>query len=196
MTVTPAAEMALAVSAGLGLAAASGLRVFVPLCVASIAAYNGWLPLDHDFAWVGSVAGMLFFGTATVIEVAAYYVPWLDHLLDILATPAAVVAGMLSAAAVITGLPPALKWFVVLVGGGGMAAVTQGASVVLRAKSLVTTGGAGNALVATVELFGAALAAALAVAVPAACLILTLLFCVLAFRVAGRAMFGRKRSAR
>ena len=76
------------------------------------------------------------FGTATLLEIAAYYIPWFDHLLDTIATPAAVVAGMVASASVMVDLPPVLKWGVALIGGGGAAGLLQGATVLLRLKSL------------------------------------------------------------
>ena len=82
------------------------------------------------------------FGTATLLEIAAYYIPWFDHLLDTIATPAAVVAGMVASASVMVDLPPVLKWGVALIGGGGAAGLLQGATVLLRLKSLAATGGA------------------------------------------------------
>ena len=48
-------ETAVSIALGIGLAAAVGFRVFLPLLVASIAAYTGHLHLDANFAWLGSL---------------------------------------------------------------------------------------------------------------------------------------------
>jgi hypothetical protein len=156
----------LSLAAGLGLAAACGFRVFVPLLALSFGARAGYVPLTDGFAWIGSDGALVAFAVATVLEVVAYYVPWLDHLLDVAASPAAIVAGMLTSASVIGDLPPLLKWTSVVIGGGGIAALVQGSTVALRLGSTAHTGGLGNAFVATAELFGAVLTSVLAVVLP------------------------------
>jgi len=182
------------VGIGLGLAAACGFRVFVPLLVASGAAYFGQLPLAGGFEWLGTLPALLALGTAAVLEVGAYYVPWIDHALDVVATPAAVLAGILASASVLTDLPPILKWAVTIVGGGGAAGLLQGASVLLRLKSTTLTGGMGNPAVSTAELLGAILTALLAILVPLVCLAAVVALVILAFRATGHILFGRRSS--
>ena len=75
-------ETALSVILGIGLSAACGFRVFVPMLGTSIAALSGHLELSEGFGWIGTPAAAIGFGTATVIEIGAYYVPWLDNLLE------------------------------------------------------------------------------------------------------------------
>jgi hypothetical protein len=185
-------ESLIAAGLGLGLSAACGFRVFVPLLALSIGALSGHVALSPGFAWVGTIPAAITLGTATLLEIAAYYIPWFDHLLDSLATPAAVIAGVVASAAVITDLPPAVKWPVVLIGGGGAAGLVQGATVLLRLKSLALSGGAANVVVSTVELLGATGTVLLALTLPLLCLVLVIAFCVWAFRLAGRVVFGRK----
>jgi hypothetical protein len=91
------------------------------------------------------------FGVATLVEIAAYYIPWVDNLLDTLATPAAVVAGVVVMASCVTGMSPYLKWILAVVAGGGFAGVIQGLTVAVRGTSTSTTGGLGNPVVATAE---------------------------------------------
>ena len=168
----------LALCLGLGLAAAAGLRVFLPLLVLGVAGRAELVPLASGWEWVASPAALIGFGTATALEIAGYYVPWVDQLLDVVATPAAVLAGMLATATVLVDLPPLLKYTLVVVGGGGVAGLTQGASVLARLTSTSLTGGLGNPLVATAEWVGALLLAVLAVLLPvlAALLALTVLW--------------------
>lgn len=149
-------SIVLAVALGLGLAAAAGLRVFLPLLGAGLAARFGYVELDPGFAWLSEPAALLALGAATVAEVVAYYVPWLDHALDTLATPAAVGAGVLASAAVLVDLPPALQWGVAILAGGSAAGLVQALTVGLRLKSTLVTGGIGNPLVATAEAVGSA----------------------------------------
>jgi hypothetical protein len=188
-------EAIISVAIGLGLSAACGYRVFVPFLVASAAAYNGRLELAPSFDWIGTLPALLAFATATILEVGAYYVPWLDHLLDTVATPAAVIAGVLASASVVTDLPPLLGWSIALIGGGSAAGLMQGATVLLRLKSAALTGGVANPLVATAELGGATVIAVLAIVVPLLCLVLVVVSCVFVFRAAGKLLFGRSRAA-
>jgi len=141
---------------------------------------------------LAGVPALVALGTATVLEVGAYYVPWLDHALDVVATPTAVLAGMLAAASVVTDLPPLLKWSTVIIGGGGAAGLIQGASVLLRLKSGALTGGLANPLVSTAELAGAGITALLAVLLPLVCLLLVLALLITVFQTAGRLLFGRR----
>lgn len=188
-------ETLLGLAAGLGLAAACGFRVFVPLLVAGLAARFGDQPLAGGFEWLAGTPALLALGSATLLEVVAYYVPWLDHALDTVATPAAVVAGVLAAAALVTDLPPLLKWTVAIVGGGGAAGLVQGTSVLFRLKSTALTGGVANPVVATAELVGAIVTALLAVLLPFLALAAAIALVILGFRTAGRVLFGRRRAA-
>lgn len=154
------------VAVGVGLAAACGFRIFVPFLVMGAAAKLGMLPLSPGFSWLASDEALLALAVATVLEAAAYKVPWLDHLLDLLASPAAVLAGALAAAAIVTDLPPLLRFAVVVVGGGGAAAMVQGATVLARLKSTATTGGLANPILALFELAGSILTSVLALLAP------------------------------
>ena len=144
--------------------------------------------------WLGSWPALVALGAATVLEVGAYYLPWLDHALDLVATPAAVLAGMLVSASVLTELPPVVRWIVPLIGGGGLAGLIQGASVLLRLKSAAFTGGIANPIVSTAELAGATVTALLAVLMPVLCLVGVLTLIAMACRATGRLLFGRRPS--
>ena len=152
---------------GVCLSAACGFRVFAPLLVMSLAALGGFFTPDESLAWLETWPAAALFGTATAVEVAAYYVPIADNFLDTIATPAALVAGVLASASVLGELPPGLQWFVAAVAGGGAAGIVQTATVLLRGTSTLTTGGAGNPIVATVENLLSVLTPALALVVPA-----------------------------
>ena len=175
-------DLALSIALGVGLAAATGFRVFLPMLVVSAAAYTGYLPVGENFAWLGTPPALMMLGVAAVVEILAYYIPGVDNLLDTLATPAAVVAGTLVSAAVITDLPPMLKWTTAIIAGGGVAGLTQGVTALLRAKSTVLTGGVGNPVIATAELGGSLLVSLLALAAPLIALLVVIVFLWLAMR--------------
>lgn len=156
----------LSVVLGIGLSAACGFRIFVPFLLVGVAARTGHVTLGDSFAWMSSTPALVILGVATVLEIGAYYVPWLDHALDVLATPSAVVAGVVMTASVVTGLDPMLKWTLALIAGGGIAATVQAVTVGTRKVSLVTTGGLANPIVSTMELAGAAGLAILAITLP------------------------------
>lgn len=157
---------------GVGLAAACGFRVFVPLLVVSIAAVSGHLTLAPSFHWMGTWPAVVAFGAATALEIGGYYIPWLDHLLDTVATPAAIVAGTVISASVFTDMSPFLRWSLAFIAGGGTAALVQGGTVVTRAASFATTGGLGNPVVSTGEWVLSGLASVLAIIVPIVAIVL------------------------
>jgi hypothetical protein len=162
-------DMVLSLFIGLGLAAACGFRVFVPLLIMSLAsrAEVGHLVLNSHFAWIGSTPALIAFSVATLLEIAGYYIPWVDNLLDTVATPTAIVAGILvTASAMTTDVSPFLKWTLAVLAGGGTTAVFQGITATARHISSFTTGGLGNPVLATAEAGGSALLAVLAITLP------------------------------
>ena len=189
-------DVALSIVLGIGLAAATGFRVFLPMLIVSGAAYTGYLPLGDNFAWLGTAPSLVMLTVAAIVEILAYYIPGLDNLFDALATPAAFVAGTVLSAAVMTDIPPMVKWTAAVIAGGGIAGVTQGVTATLRANSTVWTGGLGNFIIATAELGGALLVAFLALAAPVAAIALVVLFLWLAIRLLRRLLRGVRPSTR
>jgi hypothetical protein len=187
-------DLALSIALGVGLAAAVGFRVFVPMLVMSVAAYSGHLALSPGFAWLGTPAALLMLSVAAVLEILAYYVPGVDNLLDAIATPAALVAGTVVSAAVMTDLPPLVKWTTAVIAGGGAAGLTQALTSVLRAKSTLLTAGLGNHVLASGELGGALLVSLLALVAPLAALALVAAFAWFALRLVRR-LFRREHGA-
>jgi hypothetical protein len=187
-------ETLVGVLVGVGLAAACGFRVFLPLLVLSVAARAGHVPLADDFSWVATMPALIALGSATVLEVGAYYVPWLDHALDAIATPAALFAGVIATASVVTDLPQVVRWGLAVVAGGGLAGVVQGATVLTRLKSGATTAGIGNPVVATAELIGSTVTSVLAVLVPLLAVVAVVAMLAVVFAVTRRVLFGRPRA--
>src|SRR5260370_22897301 len=125
-------ETMVSICVGIGLSAACGFRVFVPLLLMSIAAMSGHLTLAPGFEWIGSYPALIAFSAATALEIAAYYIPWVDNLLDTIATPAAILAGTLVTASLVTGASPFLKWSLAILAGGSAAGMVQGTAVGAR----------------------------------------------------------------
>jgi len=179
------------VALGIGLAAATGFRIFIPLLVAGLAARLDVLPLGDSFQWLESTPALMMLGTAAIAETLAYYIPGVDHALDVVASPATLAAGIMASAAVMTDIPPEVMWPVAVIAGGGVAGLTKGTTALLRAKSGVMTGGLANPIVSTVETVGATGTAVLAIAVPLLCLAAVVALLWWATRKAGRLLFGR-----
>lgn len=175
-------DLVLSLLVGVGLSAACGFRVFVPPLILSIAGLTGQLHLAHGFEWIGTYPALITFAAATLLEIAGYYVPWLDHALDVLATPAAIIAGTVITAAMVQDVSPFLRWTLAVIAGGGIAGLIQGLTVTARGVSSALTGGLGNPLVATAELGGSLLTAVLALLTPVIALGFLLLLLVLIVR--------------
>lgn len=154
---------------GVALSATCGFRVFVPLLAVNIGTRaldaNGQplIELAGGFDWLSSDIALMVFLVATLFEIGGYYIPWIDNLLDTIASPASIVAGTVITASFITGMDPWLQWLLGVIAGGGAAGAVQAATVVTRASSTVTTGGLGNPIVASVETSGAFLGSALSI---------------------------------
>ena len=144
-------QLLMAGALGLGLAACSGFRVFVPLLATSLAYHSGHLTPAADFAWLGSWAALLALAVATVVEMAGYYVPVVDHLLDTLTTPASLIAGTILMTSALPHLDPTLRWTLGVLVGGGTAGLVQTGTALLRGASTAATGGLANPVLATAE---------------------------------------------
>jgi hypothetical protein len=184
-------ESLVGIALGIGLAAATGFRIFIPLLLVGLAARFDMLPLGDGFQWLATTPALLTLGTAAVLETLGYYIPGVDHALDVLAGPATLLAGIVASAAVMTEVPPAILWPVAVIAGGGAAGLTKGSTALLRAKSGVATGGLANPVVSTVETVGATGITILAIAVPLLCFVAVIALLWWAARKAGRLLFGR-----
>jgi hypothetical protein len=167
---------------GIGLSAACGFRVFIPLMGMSIAVHTGHLALSPGFEWIGSWPALVAFGVATLLEVGTYFIPWVDHVMDAIMTPAAVVAATILTASVVFDVSPFLKWSLAAIAGGGVASLVQVGTLAMRATSSGTTGGLGNVVVSTGELVAAIAMTLLALLAPFAAAVLVLWLCIWAIR--------------
>lgn len=186
------AELITAVAIGIGLAASAGFRVFVPMLVAAIAAKAGVMPLNESFQWLASWTSIAILGTATVVEIMAYYIPLVDNLLDTIATPLAVVAGTLLLTSVLPIDSELMKWITGAAVGGGSAAVVQAGSALTRLTSTKLTAGLGNPVVATVENIAATSTSILSLIIPFFIIALFLLLVIFLFTRLRRKLRNRQ----
>ena len=151
---------------GIGLAAATGFRVFMPMFAVSLASYLGWIPMNESFEWLAGLPTLITTGIAMIAEVLAYYIPFIDHLLDTISVPLATVAGSVMFATQFADIGTFPQWALALIAGGGTAAAISSGFAGTRAASTATTGGLGNSVVATTETAGAGIMTFLALAAP------------------------------
>lgn len=171
---------------GVGLAAAAGFRVFLPMFIVSLASYFGWLHLSDNFLWLSGLPTLIITGVATLVEILAYYIPFIDHLLDTLTIPAAAVAGTLLFASQFVDAGTFPQWALAVIVGGGTAATISSAFAGTRLASTGTTGGVGNSVVATTETVGSTIFSILAVVLPVIVVILVVVLLFFIFK------FGKK----
>lgn len=176
----------LSVFIGIGLAAASGFRVFLPMFAVSLASYMGWIPMNEHFMWLAGLPTLITTGIATVVEILAYYIPYVDHLLDTISVPLATIAGSVLFASQFTDLGTFPIWALALIAGGGTAAAISSGFAGTRAASTATTGGLGNSVIATAETAGAGIMSVLALVSPVIAFIIAIILLVAVF------IFGKK----
>lgn len=174
-------EILAAVALGIGLSASVGFRVFIPMLVASVAAHFNIIPLTESFSWLGSWPAMISFGTAAVVEVLAYYIPFVDNLLDTVTTPLAVGAGTLLMTSVLPVDNELMKWIMGFVVGGGAAATMQSGSVLSRLTSSKFTAGTANPVVSTGENVAALGSSVTALLFPVVVAVIFILIAILIF---------------
>ncbi len=176
-------ETILGLCIGVGLSAACGFRVFVPLLVMSVASLMGWFEPMKGFEWLAMPSVCMALGFAPLCEIGAYYVPWVDTLLDTIATPAAMLAGTLTTMAVSSGeMSQFATWAAAIIVGGGTAGVVQMSTVAARGVSTATTGGLGNYVIATGEWIGAIVLSVLAMIMPVFIAVAVLILIVIGVR--------------
>ncbi len=176
-------ESIISIFLGIGLAASVGFRVFLPLFALSLAAYFDIWELNGSWQWIGSLAAVVTLGVATVIEIFAYFIPWVDNILDSVAVPLAAIAGTAVMVSTVVDLDPVVTWSLAIIAGGGTATAIKGAGATSRLASTATTGGLANPIVSTVETGTAVVVSTASIFAPffAAVLVCVILFII--FRI-------------
>ena len=174
-------ETILSLFLGIGLAASSGFRVFLPLFALSLASHFNILPLNESLSWVGSIPALIALGIAMFAEIFAYYIPFVDNILDTIATPLAAIAGTAAMASTLVDLNPMLTWGLAIIAGGGTASAMQGMTTMTRLASSVKTAGLGNPVVATAETGTAITLTSLAIFLPVVAVVIVILIFVLIY---------------
>ena len=176
-------ETVISIFLGIGLAASVGFRVFLPLFALSLAGYFDFWSLNESWQWIGSIAAVVTLGVATVFEIFAYFIPWVDNLLDSLAVPLAAIAGTAVMVSTVAGLDPVVTWSLAIIAGGGTATAIKGAGATSRLASTATTGGVANPIVSTVETGTAMVVTTASIFAPIVAGILVIIILFIIFRI-------------
>jgi len=181
MSISP--ETIFSILVGIGLAASVGFRIFVPLFALSLASYFNIIPLNENWQWVSSSSALIILGVATIVEVIAYFIPFLDNLLDTIAVPLAAIAGTAVMVATVSELDPTFTWALAIIAGGGTAAAIKGSTSTTRLASTTTTAGIGNPVISTVETGTSIVMSFLAIFIPVIAIIFVIFIFWILFRV-------------
>jgi hypothetical protein len=176
-------ETVISIFLGIGLAASVGFRVFLPLFALSLAAYFNVWELNDSWEWIGSLAAVITLGVAMLIEIFAYFIPWVDNILDSMAVPLAAIAGTAVMVSTVAGLDPMVTWALAIIAGGGTATAIKGAGATGRLASTATTGGVANPIISTVETGTAVAVSAASIFAPAIGVILVIIILFIIFRI-------------
>jgi hypothetical protein len=185
-------ETLLSIFIGIGLSAACGFRVFIPLMIVSVSSLTGHLALAPGFEWIGTYPALVAFAMASIIEILSYYVPVIDNLLDTIAVPAAIIAGTIVMASAVSEMSPLLRWSLAIIVGGGVAGTVQGLTSMVRLASTATTGGFANPIFSTAEAGGSVAMGVMAISLPLVAFILVIGIVCFAFFKIFKRLIGEK----
>ncbi|MEL6939587.1 MAG: DUF4126 domain-containing protein [Cyanobacteria bacterium J06598_1] len=181
----------ISVCLGIGLSTSTGFRILVPFACLSAASLYGNFDLPAEMAWLNSYPALIGLVIGTLIEVAAYYIPWVNDALDTVELPASVIAGTYLTGAFAADLPSLLQWSLALVAGGGIAGSINGLTGVTRLATNSATGGAATPVTSSLEWMSALVLAILAITLP----LLALVISIVVLWVAVKKLRKRRRKA-
>lgn len=181
---------------GVALASCAGLRAFLPLLGAGMAARMEWIRLGDDFAWLTSTPALVVFGVAVVVEVVGDKFPAVDHGLDAIGAFVKPAAGMVLTAAAFTDLSTLHASILGLILGGGAAGTVHLAKAKVRLLSSAGTLGIVNPILSVVEDVTSVIGTALSFVVPLLVLLAALAAVVTSFVVLRRLLRGGASGAR
>ena len=176
-------ETIISIFLGIGLSASVGFRVFVPLFALSLASYFNVWELNESWQWIGSLTAVITLGVATLVEIFAYYIPYVDNALDSIAIPLAAIAGTAVMVSTVADLSPVITWALAIIAGGGTAAAVAGSSGATRLASTATTGGIANPLVSTIETGTSVVMSVLSIFIPVIAFVFVVIILYLIFRL-------------
>ena len=185
-------ETIISIFLGIGLAASVGFRVFVPLFALSLASYFDVWQLNESWQWIGSTTALVALGVATLVEIFAYFIPYVDNLLDTISVPLAALAGTAIMLSTVADLSPVITWALAIIAGGGTAAAIAGTASTTRLASTATTGGLANPVVSTLETGTSIVMSILSIFIPILAIIFVIIILFVIFKLYNK--FKRNKS--
>ncbi len=179
-------DIILQVLMAITLAAATGLRAFLPLFIVSIAAHFFGLPLSDSFKFLGDSRAVFVFGLATLIEILGDKIPAVDNFLDSVQTFLKPILALLASVAVLSKLDPLLALVIAIAISGTVTLPTQLTKGGVRLVSSGTTGGIANPFISIIEDITSLILSLLAILFPLIAIALLSLLLILIFKVKGR----------
>jgi hypothetical protein len=167
---------------GICLSAACGLKVFVPPLVAGLAHKAGVLSLSEHTQWLGTWPAISALAIAVVCEFVGFCIPVFGNLLDIIATPASVVAGAFLMSSQVETSSPLVNWSLAIAGGGVTSGLVATIMAAIRSGASIVSAGISNFFVALFELASAAIITVLTLFAPLICLALVILLVLVLLR--------------
>ena len=187
-----AMSVVVAIATGTVLSASAGLRAFMPLFAAGLAARTvGW-DLAPQMQWLASNTALLTFGVATLAEVAADKIPVVDHALDVVHTVVGPIAGVLAGLSVWLHFPPIVALLLAVIVGAPVAGGVHLLAATTRLKSSMMSGGALNPLASVTEDVLSVSALAIVVFVPLLALVLVVMIAIAMVRIVRRRQLARR----
>ena len=143
-------DLVFAGAAGIAIAAACGLRAFLPLLALALGVRFDLVHVDPSSAWIGSTPAIVALAWAALVEIVADKIPAVDHLLDLVSTGIRPAAAALAAWCTFEAVHPALAVAAAaLLGAGAMGLHVTKAKV--RLGSSMLTFGSANSFLSFVE---------------------------------------------
>lgn len=176
-------ETIISICLGIGLAASVGFRVFLPLFALSLASYFDVWQLNESWQWIGNTAALITLGVATLVEIFAYFIPYIDNLLDSITVPLAALAGTAVMMSTVADLSPVITWSLAIIAGGGTAAAIAGTFSTTRLASTATTGGIANPIVSALETATATVMSVVSIFLPILATVLVLIILFILFKL-------------
>jgi uncharacterized membrane protein len=128
----------------------AGLRGFLTLFAASVAAHYHWIHPTGSFAWLASDTATVVLGVFALLELIADKIPAVDHALHAISFAARPVAGAILVGGTVHTSNPGTLYTLMAVGALNTL-VVHSSSAAARAASTLSTLGAANAPISAGE---------------------------------------------
>lgn len=187
-------ETIISICLGIGLAASVGFRVFLPLFALSLASYFNVWDLNESWQWIGGLTALITLGVATLVEIFAYYIPYVDNALDTISVPLAAFAGTVVMLSTVVDLSPVITWALAIIAGAGTASAISTSSSGTRLASTASTGGLANPIFSTLETGTAVTMSIVSIFFPILAIVLVVIMLFIIFKLFKKFMSSKTKN--